>query len=102
MSSQGGNIDSLIFEDVGRKAIERDLRRQMFAQRTILAAIDAYGVIDGFTPYSPDVRRYEIPVGTELILSTDGYPYLYPDLNEDSERYLSNDITGRSVLFQAI
>ena len=84
--SQGGNIDSLIFEDVGRKAIEGDLRRQMFAQNNP-AAIDAYGVIDGFTPYTPDVRRYEIPVGTELILSTDGYPYLYPTL-EDSERYL--------------
>ena len=84
--SQGGNIDSLIFEDVGRKAIEGDLRRQMFAQNNP-PAIDAYGVIDGFTPYTPDVRRYEIPVGTELILSTDGYPYLYPTL-EDSERYL--------------
>lgn len=84
--SQGGNLDNLIFEDVGRKTIEEDLRRQMFAQNNP-SSIDAYGVIDGFTPYNPDVRCYEISVGTEVILTTDGYPYLYLTL-EESERYL--------------
>lgn len=86
--ARGGELDALLVHDVGRMAIADDLRRQLRAQNNP-SHDEAYGVIDGYPPYAPDVRCYRIPAATSLVLATDGYPLPLPTLSE-AERYLDD------------
>lgn len=96
--SQGGAFDTLFTHDVGRIAIAGDLRDQLQAQNNP-SAEEAYGVIDGFPPYTPDVHCYRVPVATSLVLTTDGYPSPLPTLSE-AERYLEEILRDDPLCFR--
>ena len=86
--AQGGEPDALFVRDVGREAIREALLRQYRAQNpTAPDTPFAYGVLDGFPPYAPDVRSYAVEAGQEVVLASDGYPAVLPTL-EESERRL--------------
>lgn len=86
---KGHSIESLQARDLAREWILPYLKDQCAFQNTRDAGPYSYAVLDGFTVF-PDMIRI-LPVSdetTELILASDGYPYLEDSL-EDTERRLS-------------
>ena len=53
-----------------------------------------FSVIDGFPIPTDKVRVIDVSNATEIVLATDGYPFLHPTLSESEEalaRLLSED-----------
>lgn len=58
--AQGGSPDALRVHDVGRMAIASELREPSLSAQNNPKLPEAYGVIDGFTPYAADVHCYRV------------------------------------------
>ena len=78
-------IQEIREQDIGRKHILPDLLEAMKGEN-----ID-YAVIDGFPIPLDKVKKYEVfaPECSEIVFATDGYPQLFPTLDE-TETYLQN------------
>ncbi|MGM9688329.1 MAG: hypothetical protein ACI3YD_04695 [Alloprevotella sp.] len=76
--------------DPGRAVILPDLIAKTRRQN------QTYAVIDGFPVYRPGVRVLTLPVATEVVLATDGYPRLLPTLAE-TEEYLQQMLQADSL-----
>lgn len=96
--AQGGLPDALRVHDVGRMAIASELREQLSAQNNPELP-EAYGVIDGFTPYAADVHCYRVEPGSEVVLSTDGYPLPLSTLSA-AEHYLGEILRDDPLCFR--
>lgn len=96
--AQGGSLDALRVHDVGRMAIASELREQLSAQNNPELP-EAYGVIDGFTPYAADVHCYRVEPGSEVVLSTDGYPLPLSTLSA-AEHYLGEILRDDPLCFR--
>lgn len=96
--AQGGSLDALRVHDVGRMSIASELREQLSAQNNPELP-EAYGVIDGFTPYAADVHCYRVEPGSEVVLSTDGYPLPLSTLSA-AEHYLGEILRDDPLCFR--
>ena len=79
----GGSPEALAERDVGREAIMPYLKEQ--ASLANLEGTFGYPVLDGSGICSKMVKVYNVNIGDEIILASDGYPRLCPTL-EESER----------------
>lgn len=77
------SVQALLKDDVGRRAILDDLKRECNNQNK------AFAVLDGTPVFMQGVRIKPVRQGKahEIILASDGYPVLFPTLQE-TERYL--------------
>lgn len=86
---KGHSIESLQEKDLAREWIFPYLKDQCAFQNATDAGPYGYAVLDGFTVQPDAIRMIPVPVDTkELILASDGYPYV-EDTLEASERRLS-------------
>lgn len=86
---EGKTMDDLAVHDVGREFILPFLRRQAWLQNAqIEGQAYAFPVFDGFPVSMELVNVFPVDEAEEVILASDGYPQLFPTLQE-SERYLA-------------
>ena len=77
--AEGMTTEEILQEDPGRKAIMPMLLDSMAQQQV------SYAVVDGFPIPRKKVRVINVPDGAEVVLATDGYPFLKPTLAESEE-----------------
>ena len=83
---EGGQADDLYEKDIGREAIMPFLKKQaLFANKD---GYFGYGVIDGTGINKNLIKTYKLKPGDTVVLSSDGYPKLFPTLAQ-SEEYLA-------------
>lgn len=75
----GINIAKLEENDIGRAAILNDLRDLCTLQNK------AFAVADGTEMYLPGVKRINVSGCKEIVLASDGYPFLHPTLKDSEE-----------------
>lgn len=87
----GVSESDFLKNDEGRKLITPLIERQKRFQNNLIQNEYSYGVIDGF--YVPDygIKVTSIDGAKKIVLSSDGYPKLFPKL-EESEKFLSEII----------
>lgn len=73
---EGANIEELAKNDIGRAAILNDLKGLCTLQNKTFA------VADGTKMCSPGIKRIDVSTYKEIVLASDGYPFLYPTLTE--------------------
>lgn len=78
--ADGAEVDELRVKDKGRENIINDLRKSMIYQNR------EYAVIDGFPIPMEKITVVPTNDAEELILASDGYPWLYPTLAESESR----------------
>ena len=83
--SDGKSIDELMQNDTGREGIRDTLKRQMIFENK--DSEYAYPVLNGYSFNKDMVFSTEVETGSEIVLATDGYPFLETTL-EQSEREL--------------
>lgn len=71
---EGHTIQELSRNDIGRTAILNDLKELCSLQNK------AFAVADGTNMYRPGIRRIDISSCKEIVLASDGYPFLYTTL----------------------
>ena len=84
---QGGNIEDINNNDIGREAILPYLKMQ-----NVFANSDGYfgyPVINGMGINEKYIQVYRVVDGDHIVLASDGYPKLFSSLHE-SEEYLQN------------
>ncbi len=89
--AQGVTEVQLLEHDTSRVYISDLLKRQMYLQNRVCTSEYNYYVLDGFLPYDEEraVQVVAVPGdAAELVLSSDGYPAIYPTLDE-TERALA-------------
>lgn len=79
IETEGLTADEILADDPGRRAIMPMLLDSMAQQQV------TYSVIDGFPIPRRHVRIIPVPEGAEVVLATDGYPWLFPTLAESEE-----------------
>lgn len=97
---QGEKISDLQENDQGRQYVLPLLEQQAVFQNATIDSPYAYGVIDGF----PVQRKHVlvIPVKTSyIILASDGYPQLFPTL-EETEQHLQTIIIEDPLCYQQL
>ncbi len=85
--AQGGKIEDIYNNDIGREAILPFLKTQ-----SIFANADGYfgyPVLKGNGINEKHIKVYRVCEGDHVVLASDGYPKLYSSL-EESEEYLQN------------
>ena len=81
----GAELEALCRNDPSQELIMPVLKRQfLFSNKDCEYG---YPVLDGFCDDFSRVEAVDVPKHSEVILASDGYPILYPSL-EESERYL--------------
>ena len=84
--AEGGQESDLYEKDIGREAIMPFLKKQaLFANKD---GDFGYGVIDGTGINKNLIKVYKLKAGDTVVLSSDGYPKLFPTLAQ-SEEYLA-------------
>ena len=80
--ANGADMKDFQTEDAGRKAILPALIESMKGQNKTFA------VIDGFPIYEPGIKKISTPSSsaTEIVLASDGYPFLEPTLEASEQR----------------
>ena len=76
----GLSIEEVRRHDAGRDHIIGDIVDSMRDQNK------TYAVIDGTPIYIKGVKVVPVPVGSDVVLATDGYPFLCETLNESEEK----------------
>lgn len=91
------SVESLRKEDLGRDYIEPLLKEQLrFQNKNIMYG---YGCFDG-TPIPKNfINIFNVKPNTNIILSSDGYPKLFSNLN-DSEIYLKSVLSEDPLLYK--
>lgn len=69
-----------IVHDYARDAVLPDLVASMQGEN------QTYAVIDGFPVYMPGVKTVKLDGDSEVVLASDGYPFLCPTLRKSEER----------------
>lgn len=83
--SQGGSIEEVRQNDVGRAAIQENLLKQFFYENKKVEK--GYPVLNGKGIEPEFITRYKVNSGDKVVLASDGYPKVYDNL-KDSEAYL--------------
>lgn len=94
----GVSLDKLRREDIGRDAIQKDLKRNALLGNAHVP--DGYPVLNGKALNRELLRIYPVLPRSEVILASDGYPTLYPTLFE-SENHLSNTIQSDPLMIDS-
>ncbi len=95
----GASMDSLQARDPGREFILPAIRRQAALENNPNAFF-RYPVLNGDTIRKSDIEIVAVPkTATELVLASDGYPELFPSL-EQTERHLSGLLERDPLLFR--
>lgn len=76
---EGADIESLIKNDSGRISILKDLRLSCNKQNK------RFALIDGTTVFSQGIKIINVTDAKELVLASDGYPFLYPTLAQSEQ-----------------
>ena len=71
--------DSLRHLDVGRDQVVGQIVLTCYDQNK------KFSVFDGFPVALDKVKVIPVPMGSEVVLATDGYPFLFPTLHESEE-----------------
>jgi len=85
---KGNTIKNLMSDDVGRKAIYDDLKKQLNYENTHTNMETDYGypVLNGDNSICEDmIERYAVTCGQEVVLASDGYPILRNTLEQSEE-----------------
>jgi hypothetical protein len=99
--AEGASIEDLRLNDPGREFILPLLRRQAILQNNLQAGELWFPVLDGFEVPPEGIRIYQIPAqGGEIVLATDGYPCLQPNLAA-SESVLQSLIDKDPLMFRS-
>ncbi len=86
---KGSTTEQLLKNDIGRKAIMPVLETQhTFANNQ---GKFSYGIINGSVVPNCHIVVHKVKIGDEIILSSDGYPYLKNTLDE-SEKLLKDEL----------
>ncbi len=85
--AEGKKILDLQKNDTGREYILPLLRFSMIYQNNENEDIYGYGVLDGFPIANRFLRRFSTAGAHQVILSTDGYPKLFPTLSQSEQYY---------------
>ncbi len=80
----GDSEDDFYTEDIGRKKIMDVLKSQLsFENKNIPFG---YPILNGFDINSDMIVKYKVVAGDEVILSSDGYPFLENSLEKSEEK----------------
>lgn len=79
-------IELLRGNDAGRAFIIPLLKEQSYFQNSPAANPYAYGVIDGFPLNERYIKTIEVGKAGYIVLASDGYPELFPTLEETEEK----------------
>lgn len=93
----GQTIEDIQKNDVGRKAIEHSLIMQYNFEN--IDCPFGYPVLNGLKFNEKMIKKLKVPVGTEVVLASDGYPNLKSTLN-DSEKALDEIIKNDPLCFR--
>lgn len=80
--ANGVSVDEIRVKDEGRASIINALKKSMIYQNR------EYAVIDGFPIPMNKIKVVKTNDADELILASDGYPWIYPTLDESESRLL--------------
>lgn len=98
---RGATMESLAKDDAGRAFIQPFLQQQAVLQNNPDANQRfAFPVFDGFAINMSQVNIFPVGNNAEIVLSSDGYPRLFPTLLE-SECYLKNILDTDPLCFRA-
>lgn len=78
--AEGGTVDEIRLKDEGRASIINALKKSMIYQNR------EYAVIDGFPIPVEKIKVVKTDDAEEMILASDGYPWLCPTLAESESR----------------
>ena len=90
--NDGTTIDELIKNDIGRKAILKDIQKQFSCENKKCKY--GYPVINGDEIVPEMIKKFFVPSDAEIVLASDGYPILCKTLAESEkelERVLKED-----------
>ena len=73
------SAEEIMKHDLGRDFIVNDIISSMKSQNK------SYAVIDGTPIYQKGIRMIDVSEAHEIVLATDGYPFLKPTLKESEE-----------------
>ena len=79
------DVPSLQYHDVGRDRVVAQIVQSCHDQNVL------FSVFDGFQVAMDKVKVISVPLGCEVVLATDGYPFLFPTL-EESEAALARQL----------
>ena len=88
----GYKMEDISGDDVGRKRISEDLKNQLVFENKNVPF--GYPVINGFSVNPDMIVSYKVEENDEIVLSSDGYPFLKNTLAESEEKLsyvLEND-----------
>ena len=98
MLLNGSTVDSLMQDDEGRGFILPFLQKQAVLKNNTDSAL-GYSVFDGFTVAMDKVKVISVDAAENIVLSSDGYPYLYSTL-EASENKLQAVLANDPLLIK--
>jgi hypothetical protein len=82
----GKTVEELLEHDTGRELIQPLIAKQTQLQNVSSTAEFAYDVLDGFFENEHSIKVYDLPANArEIILASDGYPYLRSTLTESEQ-----------------
>ena len=91
---EGKTQEELLQKDVGREFIMPVLENQhIFANKT---GRFSYGVLNGTTVPDEHIIIHKVKAGDEIVLASDGYPYLKETL-EESEKLLKEALINNPL-----
>lgn len=98
--ARGEKISDLLENDQGRQFVLPLLKHQSIYQNSHISSKYAYGVIDGFPPKPEHLLIISVnhPI---IILASDGYPKLFPNLQQ-SEDYLTKQLKQDPLCYQSL
>ena len=94
---KGYKEDDFYTEDVGRKGIMSDLKNQLELENK--SVLLGYPIINGISVNADMIVRYKVSAGDEVVLSSDGYPFLENTLVK-SEKKLSYVLENDPLCFR--
>lgn len=77
--SEGRTTEELLTDDIGRKTILKELKAECAFQNKTFA------LFDGTPVYTPGIKTIDVSNCKELVLASDGYPFLYPTLRQSED-----------------
>lgn len=95
--TEGDEFEDFAVNDVGRERILGDIKKQFVFENKACAY--GYPVINGFGIRPKMIVRYKVEAGDEVVLASDGYPFLKDTLAE-SESCLQDVLENDPMCFR--